>query len=119
MKTTIEVSDDLYRRAKSEAALRGRKLKDLGRGTARPGKLRAKRAGQLCGIDDSPLPIAAPEAEHIGQAAKDKPSRKAILILGKVPHILLARCRSPFSNASNPVGGRNGLSQIRWPQGLT
>jgi hypothetical protein len=29
MKTTVEVSDDLYRRAKSEAALRGRKLKDL------------------------------------------------------------------------------------------
>ena len=28
-KTTVEVSDDLYRRAKSEAALRGRKLKDL------------------------------------------------------------------------------------------
>ncbi len=29
MKTTVEVSDDLYRRAKSEAALRGRRLKDL------------------------------------------------------------------------------------------
>ena len=29
MKTTIEVPDDLYRRAKSAAALRGRKLKDL------------------------------------------------------------------------------------------
>lgn len=29
MKTTIEVPDDLYRRAKSMAALRGRKLKDL------------------------------------------------------------------------------------------
>ncbi len=29
MKTTVDVSDDLYRRAKSEAALRGRKLKDL------------------------------------------------------------------------------------------
>jgi predicted component of type VI protein secretion system len=29
MKTTIEVPDDLYRRAKSEAALSGRKLKDL------------------------------------------------------------------------------------------
>ena len=29
MKTTIEVSDELYRRAKSEAALRGRKVKDL------------------------------------------------------------------------------------------
>ena len=29
MKATVEVSDDLYRRAKSEAALRGRNLKDL------------------------------------------------------------------------------------------
>jgi hypothetical protein len=29
MKTTIEVSDDLYRRAKAEAALQGRKVKDL------------------------------------------------------------------------------------------
>ena len=29
MKTTVEVTDDLYRRAKAEAALRGRKLKDL------------------------------------------------------------------------------------------
>jgi predicted component of type VI protein secretion system len=29
MKTTVEVSDDLYRRAKAEAALRGRRLKDL------------------------------------------------------------------------------------------
>ena len=29
VKTTVEVSDELYRRAKVEAALRGRKLKDL------------------------------------------------------------------------------------------
>lgn len=29
MKTTVELSDDLYRRVKAEAALRGRKLKDL------------------------------------------------------------------------------------------
>jgi len=29
MKTTVEVPDDLYRRAKAEAALRGRKLKDM------------------------------------------------------------------------------------------
>ncbi|MBV8536810.1 MAG: hypothetical protein JO128_14520 [Alphaproteobacteria bacterium] len=29
MKTTIEVPDDLYRRAKAEAALRGRKVRDL------------------------------------------------------------------------------------------
>ena len=29
MKTTIEVPDDLYRRAKAEAALRGHKPKDV------------------------------------------------------------------------------------------
>jgi hypothetical protein len=29
MKTTVEVPDELYRLAKAEAALRGRKLKDL------------------------------------------------------------------------------------------
>ena len=29
MKTTVEVPDDLYRKAKAEAALSGRKLKDL------------------------------------------------------------------------------------------
>jgi hypothetical protein len=29
MKTTIEVPDELYRKAKAEAALRGRKLRDL------------------------------------------------------------------------------------------
>ncbi len=29
MKTTVELPDDLYRQAKSEAALHGRKLKDL------------------------------------------------------------------------------------------
>ena len=29
MKTTVEVPDELFRRAKAEAALRGRKLKDL------------------------------------------------------------------------------------------
>jgi hypothetical protein len=29
MKTTVELPDDLYRRAKSEAALRGCKLEDL------------------------------------------------------------------------------------------
>ncbi len=29
MKTTVEIPDDLYRRAKAEAALRGRRLRDL------------------------------------------------------------------------------------------
>ena len=29
MKTTVEVPDELYRQAKAEAALRGRKIKDM------------------------------------------------------------------------------------------
>jgi predicted component of type VI protein secretion system len=29
IRTTVEVPDDLYRRAKAEAALRGRRLKDI------------------------------------------------------------------------------------------
>ena len=29
MRTTVDLPDELYRRAKAEAALRGRKLKDL------------------------------------------------------------------------------------------
>jgi hypothetical protein len=29
MRTTVDLSDDLFRRAKSEAALRGKKFKDL------------------------------------------------------------------------------------------
>lgn len=29
MRTTVDLSDDLFRRAKAEAALRGRKFKDL------------------------------------------------------------------------------------------
>ncbi len=29
MRTTVELSDELFRRAKAEAALRGRKFKDL------------------------------------------------------------------------------------------
>jgi hypothetical protein len=29
MRTTVDIPDDLYRRAKAEAALRGRKLKEL------------------------------------------------------------------------------------------
>jgi hypothetical protein len=29
MRTTVELSDDLFRRVKSEAALRGKKLRDL------------------------------------------------------------------------------------------
>ena len=49
MKTTIEVPDELYRRAKAAAALQGRKLKDLVEEGLRlvvegPGKRRRRRS---------------------------------------------------------------------------
>jgi predicted component of type VI protein secretion system len=81
MKTTVEVSDDLYRRAKSEAALRGRKLKDLveeglrlvletPRGTQRRRTLAGfmKRAR---GAVDSGLADLASNPEHLKGFGRD------------------------------------------------
>ena len=45
MKTTVEVPDDLYRQAKAEAALRGRKLKLIGEVCGSFWKRRARPAG--------------------------------------------------------------------------
>ena len=53
MKTTVEVPDDLYRRAKAEAALRGRKLKDLieeGLRLVLEAPLRTRRQPSLTGL---------------------------------------------------------------------
>jgi len=75
MKTTIEVPDDLYRRAKSEAALSGRKLKDLieeglrlvlksPRGEPlRPSLADLMKGG--CGIVDSGVPDLASNKKHL------------------------------------------------------
>ncbi len=75
MKTTIEVSDDLYRRAKSEAALRGRKLKDLVEEGLRlvletPHAAAGRRslAGLMkdaCGVVDSGIKDLASNPEHL------------------------------------------------------
>ena len=75
MKTTIEVSDALYRRAKSEAALRGRKLKDLveeglrlvleaPRGSRRHQSLANLMKG-ACGAVDSGIGDLASNPEHL------------------------------------------------------
>jgi hypothetical protein len=53
MKTTIELPDELYRRAKAEAALRGRKLRDLveeGLRLALQSPRRAQHAPSLSGL---------------------------------------------------------------------
>jgi hypothetical protein len=44
MRTTVDIPDELFRRAKSEAALRGRKLKDLvEEGLRRPSASRRRK----------------------------------------------------------------------------
>jgi hypothetical protein len=82
MKTTVEVPDELYRLAKAEAALRGRKLKDLVEEGLRlvleggPRKMRrhpsltalTKRAR---GIIDSGIPDLAANPKHLAGFGRD------------------------------------------------
>jgi hypothetical protein len=81
MKTTVEVPDDLYRRAKSEAALRGRKLKDLveeglrlvleaSRETSRPQSLAELMEG-ACGAVNSGIPDLASNPERLKGFGRD------------------------------------------------
>lgn len=75
MKTTIDVPDDLYRRAKAEAALRGRKLKDLVEeglrlvlDTPRKPRQRPRLAGLMKrarGVVDSGVRDLASSPEHL------------------------------------------------------
>jgi hypothetical protein len=75
MKTTVELPDELYRRAKAEAALRGRKLKDLveeglrlvletARKTRRPPSL-AGLTRRARGMIDSGVPHLASNPKHL------------------------------------------------------
>lgn len=81
MKTTVEVPDELYRRAKAEAALSGRKLKDLVEEGLRqvldkPDKTRRKPslAGLMKrarGMVDSGLPDLATNPKHLAGFGRD------------------------------------------------
>jgi len=81
MKTTVEVPDDLYRRAKAEAALRGRKLKDLieeGLRLVLEAPLRSRRQPSLTGlmkrgrgVVDSGVPDLASNPEHLKGFGRD------------------------------------------------
>jgi hypothetical protein len=85
MKTTIEVPDDLYRRAKSIAALRGRRLKDLieeglrlvveGPRKARSEQGLAELMKRARGVIDSGIPDLASNPRHLegfGRNAGDR-----------------------------------------------
>jgi hypothetical protein len=81
MKTTVELPDDLYRRAKAEAALSGRKLRDLIEEGLRltleiPRKRRRQRSlSELMergrGLVDSGIPDLASNPEHLKGLGRD------------------------------------------------
>jgi hypothetical protein len=81
VKTTVEVPDDLYRRAKAEAAMRGGKLKDLieeglrlvlegARKTPRRPSLAALMKGAR-GVVDSGVPDLASNPDHLKGLGRD------------------------------------------------
>lgn len=85
MKTTIELPDDLYRRAKATAALHGRKLKDLveeglrlvlkaPRKEAQQRRLAELMAG-ACGAIDSGVPDLASNPRHLKGFGRDASDR--------------------------------------------
>jgi hypothetical protein len=81
MKTTVEVPDDLYRQAKAEAALRGRKLKDLieeGLRLVLQAPRKPRREPSLAGlmkrargVIDSGIPDLASNPEHLKGFGRD------------------------------------------------
>jgi hypothetical protein len=81
MKTTIELPDDLYRRAKAQAALSGRRLKDLIEEglrlvlTSGGKKPRSRSLAQLMkgarGIVDSGIPDLASNPDHLTDFGRD------------------------------------------------
>jgi hypothetical protein len=84
MKTTVELPDDLYRRAKAEAALQGRKLKDiieegLQLVLDRPRKTQqaklAKLIKQASGIMESGIPDLGSNPKHLENLGRDDRNR--------------------------------------------
>jgi hypothetical protein len=75
MKTTVELPDDLYRRAKAEAALRGRKFRELleeGLRLALEAPRKTRRRSSLTelmkrarGLIDSGIPDLASNRKHL------------------------------------------------------
>jgi predicted component of type VI protein secretion system len=85
MKTTVELPDDLYRRAKAMAALRGRKLKDLVeeglRHVLKAPRRSERRRGlteltkRARGVIDSGVPDLASNPRHLAGFGRDARDR--------------------------------------------
>ncbi len=85
MKTTVELPDPLYRQAKAEAALRGRKLKDLIEEGLRlvldlpPGKTRqpdlAGLMKEALGVIESGIPDLGSNPRHLNGFGRDASHR--------------------------------------------
>jgi hypothetical protein len=85
MKTTVELPDPLYRQAKAEAALRGRKLKDLVEEGLRlvleapPDKARHPDLAELMkharGVVESGVPDLGSNPEHLKGFGRDASHR--------------------------------------------
>ena len=85
MKTTVEVPDTLYREAKAQAALRGRKLKDLveeGLRLVLETPSRTPRRADLAelmnparGVIESGVPGLASNPEHFSDFGRDESHR--------------------------------------------
>ena len=86
MKTTIELSDELFRKVKAEAALRGRKLKDLVEEGLRLVLETPRPAGQIkpglhdlmkdaCGIVDSGVSDLGSNPKHLEGFGRDRGNR--------------------------------------------
>jgi predicted component of type VI protein secretion system len=85
MKTTVEMPDELYRRAKAEAALRGRKFRELVEEGLRlvlenphikhrpPGL--AELMERVRGVIDSGLPDLASNPQHLAGFGRDARDR--------------------------------------------
>jgi len=86
MKTTVELPDELYRRAKAEAALSGRKLKNLveeGLRLVLEAPRKARRNPSLAGLTrrargmiDSGIPDLASNPEHLAGFGRDDRSHR-------------------------------------------
>jgi hypothetical protein len=81
MKTTVEMPDELYRRAKAEAALSGCKLRELieeGLRLALEGPRKISARSNLaellkhaCGVIDSEVPDLATNPEYLADFGRD------------------------------------------------
>jgi hypothetical protein len=86
MKTTIELPDDLYRAAKTEAAASGRKLKDLIEEGLRSALRASRRSGagpsvgelmkDLRGVIDSGVDDLATNPKHMEGFGRDAGDRR-------------------------------------------